>query len=599
MENKSVGDILKVVKKYVKSYVNDTLPITVAIADPEKIIIGVSIQRDYPLTMIERSYGIPFGRFSNDQSRLVSDPEELHACKWSIEVHEAVFQVDAINELFNQEGEKSRGKRVVTALSTGIGNVLQNLRSVAYIGKDKELYKVDGEQTAGHPYACLVAYSKNKKIGIESLLFNEGGNVQQVIDESSSEKKIEQNFESQINWAISGYPLILDKEGVSLETIAMNSSDFRHIWRLPLLEESLMNHLEFLKGLLFIWDTTKEIPKNHKKRLIQFLENNFGINLIERAKFENLNNEIKISNGEKSLSLKLNNDKTKVTIEIDDVRREGRTTELYVKQEQGKLYIYFKDEKKKKIEYFFGFQDLQNSNCLVEAAQDKAITLKYLRSENKKWIKGMCEVCNIDSDDFDNHKIFDKENKQLKLDPTELRNDLMNSNYIEKGSEKEVIASGDFFIDRERSEIIIKLLPAIYPQHIVCIDQKGCVINISIAGLGGRSGITIKDAQDMCKELEFSDAIILDNGFDVIARIGGGAVLCHKKNKRQTRLTASLHFGYPLESDAFGSYIEGLEIAYGTINVQPNQNQRDNSKTSEDISESEMSGEVLNRKDLS
>lgn len=111
---------------------------TVAIADPNKVRIGITIQRDYPLTKIERKYGVPFGTLIGDPTRFICDPIELHGCKWGIEIHEAVFQNDALNDEFIGTG--SREGRVAIALSTGIGNVLQNLRTVAYV--DGRLYYV-------------------------------------------------------------------------------------------------------------------------------------------------------------------------------------------------------------------------------------------------------------------------------------------------------------------------------------------------------------------------------------------------------------------------------------------------------------------------
>ena len=68
MKNWTAGEILEAAKQRVTGYVSDTLPLTVAVADPTKqnIIIGLSIQKDYPLTQIERSYGIPFGHLRQD-----------------------------------------------------------------------------------------------------------------------------------------------------------------------------------------------------------------------------------------------------------------------------------------------------------------------------------------------------------------------------------------------------------------------------------------------------------------------------------------------------------------------------------------------------
>lgn len=117
------SSILSKARKYVKSYEgDDETPILIAIADPKKgVEIGLTIQRDYPLSLIERIYGIPFARHKSDASKYVAGGRLLHACKWSIDVHDAVFQVDVVNERF-ATGEYEE-RRAVTALSTGAGNI--------------------------------------------------------------------------------------------------------------------------------------------------------------------------------------------------------------------------------------------------------------------------------------------------------------------------------------------------------------------------------------------------------------------------------------------------------------------------------------------
>jgi len=86
---------------------------------------------------------------------------------------------------------------------------------------------------------------------------------------------------------------------------------------------------------LFSWD---EIPVNDDERIIEFLKDEFK---IEWAKTENIRKiddgkTIIVSNKEKSLSLKLNEEKTKVNLKIDD----GRVDEFTVKTKNGKLNIY-------------------------------------------------------------------------------------------------------------------------------------------------------------------------------------------------------------------------------------------------------------------
>jgi hypothetical protein len=76
----------------------DRLPVIVAVGDPRRVRIGISIQRNYPLTSIDRSYGLPLGRFRSDATQMLSDTDELHGHKWSIETHEAVLAADAATE---------------------------------------------------------------------------------------------------------------------------------------------------------------------------------------------------------------------------------------------------------------------------------------------------------------------------------------------------------------------------------------------------------------------------------------------------------------------------------------------------------------------
>ena len=92
------------------------------------------------------------------------------------------------------------------------------------------------------------------------------------------------------------------------------------------------------KEYLFSWD---EISGNDDKRIIKFLKDELE---IEWAKTENISKiddgkTIIVSNKEKSLSLKLNDEKTKVELKIDD----GRVYEFTVETENCKLNIYRKD----------------------------------------------------------------------------------------------------------------------------------------------------------------------------------------------------------------------------------------------------------------
>ena len=71
----------KPVNARVCGYVEDSLAVTVAVADLRQVTLGISVQYGYPLAMIERNYGVPFGRLRCDSLAMISGPDELHACK--------------------------------------------------------------------------------------------------------------------------------------------------------------------------------------------------------------------------------------------------------------------------------------------------------------------------------------------------------------------------------------------------------------------------------------------------------------------------------------------------------------------------------------
>ncbi len=90
-----------------------------------------------------------------------------------------------------------------------------------------------------------------------------------------------------------------------------------------------------LLSYLFRWD---DIPGNDNGRLIGFLKKRFGIEWVENAKIEKIDDgkTIRLSFENNFLSLKLSDDKTKVRLKIDD----GRADKFITKTENGKLNIY-------------------------------------------------------------------------------------------------------------------------------------------------------------------------------------------------------------------------------------------------------------------
>ncbi len=90
---------------------------------------------------------------------------------------------------------------------------------------------------------------------------------------------------------------------------------------------------------LFRWD---EIPGNDNKRLLEFLEPVYGIAWVKKAKVKKMDNpeEIDVTAGKNLLSLKLNNEKTKINVEIEG----NRIDELIAKMDDSRLKIYKMDE---------------------------------------------------------------------------------------------------------------------------------------------------------------------------------------------------------------------------------------------------------------
>lgn len=88
-------------------------------------------------------------------------------------------------------------------------------------------------------------------------------------------------------------------------------------------------------GQVFIWD---DIPGKDNGKLIEFLKIRFGIDWIENAKIEKIDEgkTIRVYFKNNFLSLTLNEWKNRVNIKIDD----GRTDEIVARTVNGKLYIY-------------------------------------------------------------------------------------------------------------------------------------------------------------------------------------------------------------------------------------------------------------------
>ena len=110
-----------------------------------------------------------------------------------------------------------------------------------------------------------------------------------------------------------------------------------------------LNNLSSNKNLyLFSWDN---IPGNDTDRLIRILGNMFRIEWAETAIIEKIDSgmTIKVSTGNNSLLLKLNDEKTRVNLTINDVR----TDEFIARMNNSVLNIYKNFRGKSGTGWFF------------------------------------------------------------------------------------------------------------------------------------------------------------------------------------------------------------------------------------------------------
>jgi hypothetical protein len=85
---------------------------------------------------------------------------------------------------------------------------------------------------------------------------------------------------------------------------------------------------------LFNWDN---VPGKDNGRLIEYLEQKYGVDWVRSAKIEKIgNNEIKIFTDKNVLLLTLNTENTKVTLSINNIK----TDEFIVKIENHKVNVY-------------------------------------------------------------------------------------------------------------------------------------------------------------------------------------------------------------------------------------------------------------------
>ena len=98
---------------------------------------------------------------------------------------------------------------------------------------------------------------------------------------------------------------------------------------------------------------------------------------------------------------------------------------------------------------------------------------------------------------------------------------LQEKGYKPAASMDEVNVEGEYFIDRQNNTITIRFLRGINPHNICGIDKDGNLVSIVVAGRSGWRGITFVETQSRLKEMGINDAIVFDNGADVMMNVSG------------------------------------------------------------------------------
>jgi hypothetical protein len=222
------------------------------------------------------------------------------------------------------------------------------------------------------------------------------------------------------------------------------------------------------------------------------------------------------------------------------------------------------------IEFYFGFDEIREKRNFVLATRDEVLTLPLELAMSQEWVETMCAVCKIAEADLKALPNFDNRRYAVIFDGANIEKDFAETSYRKVNSREAVVERGQFYIDEERRELSVRLLPAIYPHHIVGLTPEGLAVNISICGQSGRSGITIESAKQLCRQIGLTDALIFDNGNDVFARYESRHTIAHHKNNRHTRLTAALHFADLVTPGPDGLCdVQSSEVEVRSVGISP------------------------------
>jgi len=124
----------------------------------------------------------------------------------------------------------------------------------------------------------------------------------------------------------------------------------------------------------------------------------------------------------------------------------------------------------------------------------------------------------------------------IKVDPERLKSEaLLERDFEEVKDARFVQREGQYSISRDGGIITIIYTSNIYPHSMIGITDEGVVLSIVVSGLSGRVGISVEKAPHLLVGLGIKDAILLDNGGDVMMQYFGKMVVPSSENRRRLR----------------------------------------------------------------
>lgn len=226
------------------------------------------------------------------------------------------------------------GKKCWYAMKSGRVNGKPRIVWQKYIGTVEKILELK-EHSEAHPYIKLRSYAYGKIAAL--LAINEELGFVDIVNKHTNKKKID-------GLTVGEYMLLLiigRCDGVKSKNAMQewfNKSIMDYLWRFPhkLSCQNFLNHMARInQRFLFDWDS---IPGKDNKQLIESLKIDLKIDWIKKPEIKKSedNEIITVMEGTKAITLKLNKEKNKVAVSMDD----ENIQEYVVKKEMDRFNIY-------------------------------------------------------------------------------------------------------------------------------------------------------------------------------------------------------------------------------------------------------------------